>query len=332
MTQFERKRLLGEGHFGKVYLEYDKGLGDYCAAKYLAEYSFLVTEHAEAQAMRLGKHNNVVEIFSTDVIEDVPVIRMEYLPQGSVAAKYGREPAPVLDILLIVEAACRGVEHIHSIGLLHRDIKPANLLLDDKHVAKVSDFGLACRAGEVEETPIPYAAHLPPESRDRGSITDPLGDVYGLGATTYRLLNGDRHVRGKMDNPNANLIKPDYWQPYVHKSLRRAVMKALHKDPMRRTQSARDLRHDLEHARPVVSWSPVPETTHQWRGTQLSGTRWEATITRKKRSGDFVFDVRRDVSGNGFRTLRADTGEYATAKDALQQAEEVLQRIAATGS
>ncbi|CAI5979277.1 unnamed protein product [Closterium sp. NIES-64] len=44
-----------------------------------------------------------------------------------------------LDILI---GAARGLEYLHSFGLVHRDIKPANILLGAKMQAKIADFGL----------------------------------------------------------------------------------------------------------------------------------------------------------------------------------------------
>jgi serine/threonine protein kinase len=79
--------------------------------------------------MELGKHDNVVQVYSAEIEGATPVIRMEYLEEGSVAGKFGRDALPVREALQIMEAACRGVTHIHHVGLLHRDIKPANLLL-----------------------------------------------------------------------------------------------------------------------------------------------------------------------------------------------------------
>ncbi|CAI5479312.1 unnamed protein product [Closterium sp. Yama58-4] len=44
-----------------------------------------------------------------------------------------------LDILI---GAARGLEYLHSFGLVHRDIKPANILLTADMQAKIADFGL----------------------------------------------------------------------------------------------------------------------------------------------------------------------------------------------
>lgn len=83
----------------------------------------------------------------------IPVIRMEYLPAGSVADVFGGGPAPVAEALHVLEESCRGVEALHARGVLHRDLKPANLLLGDGGRIKVSDFGLACHLTNIAGAP-----------------------------------------------------------------------------------------------------------------------------------------------------------------------------------
>jgi len=36
-----------------------------------------------------------------------------------------------------------GVAFLHERGIVHRDIKPSNLLIMDRHVLKIADFGFA---------------------------------------------------------------------------------------------------------------------------------------------------------------------------------------------
>lgn len=339
MAPFTHQRHLGDGFFGRVELEYDQGLNRFCAAKYIENNAFTLNDFAEAQSMELGKNDNVVRVYSMAIEHGTPVIRMEYLEGGSVADKHGREAVPVREALQIMEAACRGVEHIHGVGLLHRDIKPSNLLLHPLHTVKVSDFGLACNVTDVgDAVSIPYLAHLPPEAIADGTkaITAVTGDVYALALTTYRLLNSDRRVRPKLDAGSPAPARKD-WMPYIHKSLRTAVTKGLNPSPDKRTPSALQFRYALEKARPVVSWHVMPVDKQSpgelnvWQGTALGGTEWRARMTQTSPTSIW-FNVERRLPGRSWRAQNRYKLNTTTVGEMQEAAAEALQHIASTGS
>ncbi len=141
---YERLHQLGESVWGEVWLERDTALDRLCATKVLDPTMTPANTFGEAQSLIIAEHPNVVQVYSADVVEGCPVIRMEYLARGSVADEWQGRPMPVLPAVRLLEDACRGVEHLHSKGVLHRDLKPGNLLLTDEGTVKVSDIGLAC--------------------------------------------------------------------------------------------------------------------------------------------------------------------------------------------
>lgn len=49
----------------------------------------------------------------------------------------------MLQIKLYMKQLCEGLDHCHQNGVVHRDLKASNLLIDNKGILKLADFGLA---------------------------------------------------------------------------------------------------------------------------------------------------------------------------------------------
>lgn len=43
----------------------------------------------------------------------------------------------------IIKGICEGLHYLHENHIVHLDLKPANILLDDKMVPKIADFGIS---------------------------------------------------------------------------------------------------------------------------------------------------------------------------------------------
>ncbi|WP_433651123.1 serine/threonine-protein kinase [Micromonospora zamorensis] len=333
---YEKIKLLGSGEFGEVWLERDEAVGRLCAAKYIdTDSSSRRDAFREAQWMSKADHENVVKVYSADETDGCPVIRMEYLERGSVADLYDGRPAPVAEAARLIEEACRGVQYLHSLEILHRDIKPANLLLTGDGRVKVSDFGLAGSLAALDVArPIGYSTHLPPESVG-SSIRTKAGDVYALGMTLYRILNGDVLLPTGNDFQRMNdMIRegkyPDRtsWRIHIHDGMRRVVRKALHVSPAGRFLNCSDFRRGLEKVRPLVSWQGAADLEDAvWNGFEsATGHLWRAGIEQQRKS--FRFSIEKTAKAGQYRSLRTLNGTFETDVEARRHARDVFEQTA----
>jgi hypothetical protein len=119
--------------------------------------------------------------------------------------------------------------------------------------------------------------------------------------------------------------------PHIHPALRKVVNKATHRNPDKRYDSAAELRHALERARPAVSWRPaLPAIGHAWEGVSADGTTGRAIIEPRPRKGH-QFTLERRLAGRDWRRQTDDLYANPDQEIALSHAEQILGRVAQRG-
>ncbi|HRY49074.1 MAG TPA: serine/threonine-protein kinase [Candidatus Paceibacterota bacterium] len=206
----------------------------------------------EAQRLKAAAHPNVVQVLHIvkDSTNDVLHLVAEYCDGGSVEFDYRNGPLTLQSVRKIITDACRGLEQIHSCGMIHRDIKPGNILRHGNNY-KISDFGLVSdnlilgyASGDG------YICHLAPEVFPNTvtgipGITSRKTDVWAMGMTVYRLINGHNfylhYLTGKDVRhliTNGGFSRSLDWLPHVPDAWRKFVRKAMHDDTAQRFQTA----------------------------------------------------------------------------------------------
>ncbi|MGE0191421.1 MAG: serine/threonine-protein kinase [Planctomycetota bacterium] len=196
--RYEVKEELGRGAMGEVYRAHDPTLGRDVALKLLLRDSTYALERfvREARILARLQHPGIPPVHEVEQHEGRAYLAMQYVPGTTLEGL----DVPRRRAAEIVRDAARAVQYAHEQGVVHRDLKPANLVVDGAGQVFVLDFGMAkaidtlpalTATGELLGTP----AYMAPEQA-MGFPADERSDVYGLGATLYRLLSGDAPYRG----------------------------------------------------------------------------------------------------------------------------------------
>ncbi|CAI7887462.1 unnamed protein product [Closterium sp. NIES-54] len=208
---------IGSGSFGDVY----KG------AKPTAPHDIWAVKRAkvltndfkrEVNEMATKSHPNLVRLLGYCMDYDPVAERMEqiviyeFVDNGDLDRWIGpRSPHPLavrvrLDILI---GMARGLEYLHSFGIVHRDIKPANILLDANMQAKIADFGLV-RHGEgtsVIATRVMGTPGYVDPAYYKSQKATPMADVHSFGVVMLTLIT----ARKAIYNADADQINLKQW-------------------------------------------------------------------------------------------------------------------------
>jgi serine/threonine protein kinase len=100
-------------------------------------------------------------------------------------------PIPLEKIISIALDVARGLEYIHSQGVVHRDIKPENILFDENFVVKIADFGIACEETFCDLLVEDEGTYrwMAPEMVKREAYNRKV-DVYSFGLLLWEMVTG----------------------------------------------------------------------------------------------------------------------------------------------
>ena len=191
---FTELRALGSGNFGEVMLARHDGSGTLVAIKYLLQNLLSDPEFTEAfrsEAAILASVNDphVVRLYEYIESPSGAAIVMELVDGVCLREILTHQGATTAEAALVVlHGSLLGLAAAHARGVVHRDYKPGNVLVDGDGDSKLTDFGIAARAGD---SPIPAGTlvYAPPEQIE-GSPASPASDVYAATATFYECLVG----------------------------------------------------------------------------------------------------------------------------------------------
>jgi len=265
--------LAGRGGMGEVYRAEDLTLSQVVAIKFLPEVlsqdaSALARFHSEVRIARQIAHPNVCRVFDIGDAEGTPFLTMEYVDGEDLASavrRFGKlSPDKAVEI---ARQICAGLAAAHDRGVIHRDLKPANIMLDGAGKVRITDFGLAGIAANLQGAEIRAGtpAYMAPEQLGGREVTA-KSDIYSIGLILYEILTGKRAFEaatlvelvqlreaGTLTHPSTLVRDLD---PLVE----RVILRCLEKDPARRPQSALQVAAALPGGDPLAAALAAGET------------------------------------------------------------------------
>jgi eukaryotic-like serine/threonine-protein kinase len=247
---YTEERELGHGASARVVAATRNDSGQQVAIKYLAprllrDPSLLARFREEVALLASIDVPQVVRLF--DYVEEPgegAAIVMELVDGVSLHEMITRQGATSPESALVVlKGSLLGLAAAHQLGIVHRDYKPENVLVDGAGNSKLTDFGVAVKAGErapVGGTPL----YMAPEQWN-GEPATPATDIYAATAVFFECLTGQTPFSGGLGHLAMQHQTAAIPVALVDQPLQALIERGMAKDPRDRPAHAVELVAEL---------------------------------------------------------------------------------------
>ncbi|EGB06488.1 hypothetical protein AURANDRAFT_3365, partial [Aureococcus anophagefferens] len=196
--------VIGQGSFGAIYLGLNMNTGELMAVKELPirRARDVAELRQEIDILATLEHPNIVKYLGAEVKDaddaggPALYIMLEYVPGGSVRQLLEAfEKFSESVVRIYGNQILKGLAYLHDNAICHRDIKGANILLDEKGLVKLADFGASCNY-ELDacakilvsvQAGTPY--FMAPEIMANAPYA-PAADVWSFGGVVLQMATG----------------------------------------------------------------------------------------------------------------------------------------------
>ena len=221
LKEYYIKGIIGKGTFSIVKLGIDRITGEKVAIKILNKKKIFNKKDAERiereiQILKNINHINLIKIIKIKEDSENYYMIMEYCEIGELfnyivkKIKLDENESSYYYFQLI-----NGLDYIHSKNIVHSDLKPENLLLCNKNILKIIDFGLSNynKNDIFLSTPCGSPYYASPEMIDGKKYNGNLVDIWSTGIILFAMLCGYLPFEGQSNDilfKNIVICKVEY--------------------------------------------------------------------------------------------------------------------------
>uniref|UniRef100_A0A8C1YBR1 non-specific serine/threonine protein kinase n=1 Tax=Cyprinus carpio TaxID=7962 RepID=A0A8C1YBR1_CYPCA len=211
--QFELRKVLGQGSFGKVFLV-RKTTGP---------------DAGQLYAMKVLK-KATLKAFQT---EGKLYLILDFLRGGDLFTRLSKEVMfTEEDVKFYLAELALALDHLHGLGIIYRDLKPENILLDEDGHIKLTDFGLSKESIDHENKAYSFCGtveYMAPEVVNRRGHTY-SADWWSYGVLMFEMLTGTLPFQGKDRKETMTMIlKAKLGMPQFLSSEAQSLLRSLFK-------------------------------------------------------------------------------------------------------
>lgn len=224
----------------------------------------------EAQAASALNHPNIITIYDivtqSEAGGEHDYLVMEFVQGKTVGDLLVEKSLTYREVINFGVQMADALATAHAAGIVHRDLKPGNIMVTDRGLVKVLDFGLAKLEAPLEDSGDPDATHLAPMTREgfiigtcaymspeqaQGKKVDARSDIFSFGAVLYEMATRKRAFSGDNNITTLSAVLRDEptslleLSPSIPTPLERLIHRCLRKEPGERWQDMEDVRGAL---------------------------------------------------------------------------------------
>ncbi|XP_051816750.1 serine/threonine-protein kinase PAK 6-like [Acanthochromis polyacanthus] len=186
---------IGEGSTGVVCIARERHSGRQVAVKMmdLRKQQRRELLFNEVVIMRDYRHQNVVEMYRSALVEEELWVIMEYLQGGALTHIVSETRLNEEQIATVCEGVLKALTYLHSQGVIHRDIKSDSILLTLDGRIKLSDFGFCAQISKdvlKRKSLVGTPYWMAPEVISKKPYGTEV-DIWSLGIMVVEMVDGE---------------------------------------------------------------------------------------------------------------------------------------------